>query len=74
MESTTVIVDGIGMTALFAARLIVSNIHRQCAVEIDAVSPTVLCQVWPAVVREESGLHLVRWHDASGSLRAMARV
>jgi hypothetical protein len=69
MNEATVIVDGVGMTAPFAARLIASNIHRKCEVEIGAVK----CPVWPTVVKD-GNLVLVRWHDASGSVRAMARV
>ena len=69
MNETTVIIDGIGMNEHFAARLIVSNIFRKCEVEIG----TVKCPVNPTVVRESSGLHLVRWMDSAGSVRAMAR-
>ena len=61
----SVTVNGTTMPAPFAARLIVSNIHRECFVGD--------CPVWPTVVRDGS-LDLVRWMDAAGNVRAMARV
>lgn len=73
-KSEFVNLDGTTMPAHFAARLIVSNIHRKCHVEFNGGGEIVKCPVWPTVVRESSGLDLVRWLDASGSVRAMARV
>lgn len=65
MTTADVTVDGVTMPAHFAARLIATNIHRQCAV--------AGCPVWPTVVRDGS-LDFVRWFDATGNVRAAAKV
>lgn len=60
-----VTVDGVTMDAKSAACLIELSIHRVCFVGV--------CPVFPTVVRE-GPLLLVRWMDAVGSVRSMARI
>lgn len=67
--SDYVIVDGNRLSVHFAARAIVANIFAKCFVEIGAVQ----CPVWPIIIKSE-GLDFVRWSDACGDLRAMAKV
>lgn len=64
-----VVVAGNDLPVHFAARKIVSNIFHRCHVVVGNVE----CPVWPTVTREGS-LDVVRWTDAAGNVRAMAKV